>query len=409
MNKIAIIGGGAAGMMAAIAAARNEGEVTIFERNSFLGKKLAITGKGRCNLTNACTIQEMIKNVPGNGSFLYSALHRLSPEAAMAFFREIGLELKMERGRRVFPVEDDAHVVVNALKRELRRLEVDVLYNSRVHKLGREQDRVTGVWVGEDFYAFDRVIIATGGMSYPATGSTGDGYRLASQGGHTIVPPQPSLVPLETAERWVETVSGLSLKNVAVVAQAGGKVVANLFGEMLFTHFGVSGPLILSLSPLVCPLLAQQEVTLRINMKPALSPEQLEQRLQRDFLKFSRKQYHNALTELLPASLIPVMVELSGIPGDKPVNQITREERQRLKELLQGLPLTVTRPRPLEEAVITAGGVRVKEVDPRTMASKLVKGLYFAGEVLDVDALTGGYNLQVAWSTGYVAGWEAAQ
>lgn len=408
MVKVAVVGGGAAGMMAAIAAAEEGAETFIFERNPYLGKKLGITGKGRCNLTNACTIQDFIKNVPGNGSFLYSALHQLNMDDTMEFFSKLGVELKIERGRRVFPVADDAYVVVNALKRRLRELGVKVNYNSRVSELLAAEGQIQGLLVDREPFYCDAVILATGGKSYPATGSTGDGYTLASALGHTIVMPRPSLVPLETKEEWPAKLSGLALKNVEIIAKADDRVIDKAFGEMLFTHFGVSGPIILSLSHAVIQVLGQAEVRLYINLKPALSPEQLEQRIQRDFLKFTRKHFRNALSELLPASLIPVMIELCGIAGDKPVNQITREERGRLRELLCSLPLTVKCTRGLEEAIVTAGGVNTKEIDPKTMVSKLVNGLYFAGEIMDVDGLTGGYNLQIAWSSGYVAGKSAA-
>lgn len=408
MVKVAVVGGGAAGMMAAIAAAEEGAETFIFERNPYLGKKLGITGKGRCNLTNACTIQDFIKNVPGNGSFLYSALHQLNMDDTMEFFSKLGVELKIERGRRVFPMADDAYVVVNALKRRLRELGVKVNYNSRVSELLAAEGQIQGLLVDREPFYCDAVVLATGGKSYPATGSTGDGYTLASALGHTIVMPRPSLVPLETKEEWPAKLSGLALKNVEIIAKADDRVIDKAFGEMLFTHFGVSGPIILSLSHAVIQVLGQAEVRLYINLKPALSPEQLEQRIQRDFLKFTRKHFRNALSELLPASLIPVMIELCGIAGDKPVNQITREERGRLRELLCSLPLTVKCTRGLEEAIVTAGGVNTKEIDPKTMVSKLVNGLYFAGEIMDVDGLTGGYNLQIAWSSGYVAGKSAA-
>ena len=408
MVKVAVVGGGAAGMMAAIAAAEEGAETFIFERNPYLGKKLGITGKGRCNLTNACTIQDFIKNVPGNGSFLYSALPQLNMDDTMELFSKLGVELKIERGRRVFPVADDAYVVVNALKRRLRELGVKVNYNSRVSELLAAEGQIQGLLVDREPFYCDAVVLATGGKSYPATGSTGDGYTLASALGHTIVMPRPSLVPLETKEEWPAKLSGLALKNVEIIAKADDRVIDKAFGEMLFTHFGVSGPIILSLSHAVIQVLGQAEVRLYINLKPALSPEQLEQRIQRDFLKFTRKHFRNALSELLPASLIPVMIELCGIAGDKPVNQITREERGRLRELLCSLPLTVKCTRGLEEAIVTAGGVNTKEIDPKTMVSKLVNGLYFAGEIMDVDGLTGGYNLQIAWSSGYVAGKSAA-
>lgn len=409
MGQLAIIGAGAAGMMAAISAARQGVKPVVFERNLFAGKKLAITGKGRCNLTNACTIQEFMRNVPGNGAFLYSSLHRFDTAAAMAFFRQLGLELKVERGRRVFPVGDDAHAVVNALKNELKRLDVPIKYNSRITELVFQDQALAGLKEGAEFHPFSRIIIATGGASYPGTGSSGDGYTLAKQAGHTVIPPRPSLVPLNTIEPWVEELAGLSLKNIQLTAKAEGKIICRLFGEMLFTHFGVSGPVILSASHDLAPYIPRDKVELFINLKPALNPQQLDERLQRDFLKFSRKQFQNSLGELLPASLIPVFVRLSAIEPEKSVNQITKAERGRIKELLMALPLTVRSTRGLSEAIITAGGIDIREVDPKTLGSKLMPSLYFAGEVLDVDGLTGGYNLQIAWSTGFAAGHFAAE
>lgn len=410
MKKVVVIGGGAAGMMAAIAAASAGADTTLLERNKFLGKKLAITGKGRCNLTNASPVDETIKNIPGNGNFLYSALHRFSADDTMAFFSSLGVKLVTERGRRVFPASNDAHEIVNALKKKLHELGVKIKYDKRVDKLKISGGAVCGLYCGSEFIAADAVIVATGGKSYPATGSTGDGYRLAQAAGHTITDLRPSLVPLETDETWVSELAGLSLKNVRVTSFGGDKQMESEFGEMLFTHFGVSGPVILTLSRAVCRLLDEGEkVKLKIDLKPALSPEQLVARLQRDLDQFSRRYFGNSLGQLLPSSLIPVIINLSGIDPEKPCNQITREERQNLCGLLSGLELTVKAARPLDEAVITAGGVNVKEIDPKTMASKLVSGLYFAGEIIDVDALTGGYNLQIAFATGQAAGLAAAE
>ncbi len=409
MKKIAIIGGGAAGMMAAISAAQAGAKPVIFERNLFLGKKLALTGKGRCNLTNACTIQEFMRNVPGNGSFLYSSLHRLDTSATMAFFNELGLELKIERGRRVFPLGDDAHAVVNALKNHLKRLNVQIKYNSRVKGLLLDNQSISGLKIGEEEFNFSRIIIATGGASYPGTGSTGDGYAMAKEAGHSIILPRPSLVPLTTVETWVQDLAGLSLKNIQITAKLGEKTLCRLFGEMLFTHLGVSGPVILSASEDLAPYIPKEEIKLYINLKPALSPKQIEERINRDFIKFSRKQYQNSLGELLPSSLIPVFIRLSQIQPEKPVNQINKEERKRIKELLTALPLTIRGTGGFSEAIITAGGVNTREVDPKTLSSKLAEGLYFAGEVLDINGLTGGYNLQIAWSTGFAAGFFAAQ
>ncbi|MGI5892229.1 MAG: NAD(P)/FAD-dependent oxidoreductase [Bacillota bacterium] len=414
MNKIIVIGGGASGMMAAIKAAEAGGQVEIRERNNLLGKKLAITGKGRCNITNDCTVDEVIKNVPGNGSFLYSSLYAFSPQDTRDFFENLGLKLKVERGRRVFPLSDDAHQVVEALKKRLQQLGVKIIYNNRIERLAIEKNIIKGVFCRNNFIAADRVIIATGGKSYPATGSSGDGYLLAQEAGHSIISLRPSLVPLETKEVWPQKLSGLTLKNVQVTVKTrdekkGEQVIDKAFGEMLFTHFGVSGPLILTLSHNICKHLSQKEVKIYINLKPALEKEQLKARLQRDLDQFSKKHFQNSLNELLPSSLIPVVVELSGIPPHKEANQINKSERDLLVELLRALPLTIKKARPLEEAIVTAGGVNVKEIDPKTMQSKLVEGLYFTGEVLDIDGFTGGYNLQIAFSTGAAAGIAAAR
>lgn len=412
MSKIIVIGGGAAGMMAAIQAAEAGAEVEIWERNKVLGKKLSITGKGRCNLTNACSSEEAIKNIPGNGMFLYSALFAFSPQDTMDFFTDLGVELKVERGRRVFPVSDDAKEIVAALQKRLRALGVRIRYGRRVRSLKIENKRLMGIVSDDGLIAAACVIIATGGRSYPATGSSGDGYLWAKEAGHSIVQLRPSLVPLETNEDWPARLSGLSLKNVRVTAMTVGEeklgIIGQEFGEMLFTHFGLSGPVILTLSHEICAQLPGQEVKIYINLKPALGREQLEARLQRDLDKFSKKHLQNSLGDLLPASLINVIVSLSGIDPHKECNQITKREREILVDILQSLPLTVKGSRPIEEAIITAGGVNVKEVNPKTMQSKLVEGLYLAGEVLDIDGLTGGYNLQAAFATGAAAGKAAA-
>lgn len=410
MKKVVVIGGGAAGMMAAIAAASAGADTTLLERNKFLGKKLAITGKGRCNLTNASSISETIKNIPGNGNFLHSALHRFSPDDTMSFFTSLGVSLVTERGRRVFPASNDAHEVVNALKKKMHELGVKIKYDKRADRLKISGGTVRGLYCGSEFIAADAVIIATGGKSYPATGSTGDGYRLAQEAGHIITDLRPSLVPLETEETWVSELAGLTLKNVRVTSFGGDKQIESEFGEMLFTHFGVSGPVILTLSRAVCRLLDEgEQVKLKINLKPALNQEQLAARLQRDLDQFSRRHFANSLKELLPSSLIPVIVHLSGIEPEKPCHQITKAERQVLCGLLSSLELNIKKARSLDEAVITSGGISVKEIDPKSMASKLVSGLYFAGEIIDVDALTGGYNLQIAFATGQVAGLAAAE
>jgi predicted Rossmann fold flavoprotein len=404
MNKLVIVGGGAAGMLAALAASAAGAQVMICERNRSLGRKLALTGKGRCNLTNACSVEECINNFPGNGRFLYSALHNFSPGHCREFFTELGVPLKVERGRRVFPVSDKSADIIEALRRRLQRQEVEIRYETRVLDLWAENGRIKGVKLAGENLAADSVIVATGGLSYPATGSTGDGYAWARRLGHSLIATRPSLVPLETAEAWSWTLSGLTLRNVKVTAWRQDRELGSEFGEMLFTHWGVSGPLILSLSRLFS---ADNPGELSIDLKPALSPEQLEARLQRDLLKFSRKHFANCLHELLPAALIPVVIDLCGIPGDKPANQVTKKERQALAGILRHLPLTITSLRPMSEAVITAGGVSTKEIDPKTMASKLIKGLYFAGEIIDIDGYTGGYNLQAAFATGWTAGMAA--
>ena len=409
MKKIFVIGGGPAGMMAAIRAAEGGASVTLFEKMSRVGRKLGITGKGRCNLTNTADIAEVVRNLPGNGKFLYSALKKFSSADTVSFFEDLGVVTKVERGGRIFPASDDASEVIDALLRRLTILGVDVRTNSTVTKILAESHKVTGVLVNGKILACDAVILATGGASYPATGSTGDGFRMARQLGHNVTPILPALVPLETEEDFVRDVQGLSLKNVRVKLLADGKSVAEQFGEMLFTHFGVSGPIILTLSRQAAQLLADGRfVELELNLKPALKPEQLDARILRDFDKFKRKSLKNALVELLPAKLIPIVLDLSYLAEGKRVDEVTQAERRRLAEILQGLPLTITRTRPIDEAIVTAGGVDVKELDPRTMRSKLVEGLFVVGEVADVDGFTGGFNLQAAWSMGNVAGISAA-
>jgi len=411
-GNILVCGGGAAGMMAAIAAAKHGGKVTLLEKNDKTGRKLKITGKGRCNVTNVAETPQLIANLPGNGQFLYGALNRFSNEDVMAFFEKLGVPLKVERGGRVFPQSDCAGDVVAALNREMQRLKVEVLYGKSGDEILMEDGAVCGITVGKERFYADKVILATGGASYPATGSDGSGYAMAAKAGHAIVPLKPSLVPLVGEEPWLADVSGLSLKNAAVTLWAGDKLLGQDFGEMLFTHFGLSGPVILSLSKAACAWWEKNPkvpLTVKINLKPALDDRQLDARLLRDFAKYSRKQFQNALGDLLPKSLIPVFITRSGIAPGKAVHQISREERSRLLELLQQFPVTVTRPRPLAEAIVTAGGISVREVNPKTMESKLISGLYFAGEVLDIDGYTGGYNLQAAFSSGYVAGVSAAE
>lgn len=405
LKKIIVVGGGCAGMMAAIKAAEHGAQVTLFEKMPRVGRKLGITGKGRCNITNEADVAEVVKNLPGNGKFLFSALKNFSPADAISFFESLGVKTKVERGGRVFPVSDDAKEVIDALSRRMAELGVEVRTNSPVTEIIAEQKKIVGVLVGGKIYKADAVILATGGASYPATGSTGDGFKFAQRLGHTVTKLLPALVPLETEEDFVKDLQGLSLRNVRVKLLSDGKKVSEQFGEMLFTHFGVSGPIILTLSRQAARLLAEGRfVELEINLKPALTPEQLNARILRDFDKFKRKAIKNALIELLPAKFIPIILDLSYLPEDKRVDEITTVERRRILENLRGLLLTITKTRPIEEAIVTAGGVSTKELDPRTMQSKLIEGLYIVGEVADVDGFTGGYNLQAAWAMGNAAG-----
>ena len=413
MKNIIVIGGGAAGMMAAVSAAQHGAKVTILEKMSVLGRKLSITGKGRCNITNIADKQTIIKNMPGNGSFIYSALHSFGNQDIIDFLHNHGVMTKVERGGRVFPVSDNAKDVVEAFRKAFRELNIEVVTGQAVKRILMHNGRVTGVLAGNNAeYAADAVILATGGASYPGTGSTGDGYRMGQMIGHSIVPLKPSLVPLEVSEDWIGELQGLSLKNVAASVLFDGKKVAEDFGEMLFTHYGLSGPIILSLSKKVAELLDSKpdsEVLLAINLKPALTAEVLDKRIQRDFEKFARKQLKNSLGELLPAKLINVIIDLAHLDPDKFVHQITKTERTRLLEQMTNLAFTITKTRPVSEAIVTAGGIHVKEINPKTMESKLIDGLYFAGEVIDIDGYTGGFNLQAAFSTGYVAGQSAAE
>ena len=403
--NVAIIGGGPAGIMAALRAAENGAKVTLYEKNSSLGKKLRITGKGRCNLTNLADTNEIIKNMPGNGKFLYSALEKFSAVDTINFFESLGLKTKVERGNRVFPESDNAADVIEVLNKRLAILNVDVQLNSRVDEIFTNGNKIIGVEVRKKFVDTDVVILATGGKSYPATGSTGDGFKFAKSLGHTVTKILPALVPLEVEEDFVKDLQGLSLKNVRAVLIADGKIIDEEFGEMLFTHFGVSGPIILTLSRAVAKFLAEKSfVEISINLKPALTPEQLDARLLRDFEKFKHKSIKNALIELLPARLILPILDLSYIDEDKKINAVTKEERRRLIENLRGLKLTITKTRPISEAIVTAGGVDVKEINPKTMESKIVKNLFIVGEVLDIDGYTGGFNLQAAWATGNAAG-----
>lgn len=399
-------------MMAAIGAALTGGKVTLLEKNEKTGKKIYITGKGRCNLTNACAPEDFFNHVISNGKFLYSAFYQMDNQSVMNFFEEAGCRLKTERGERVFPVSDHSSDVITALNRQMEKAQVKVLLRTSAESLllDEEKGKVLGVRLtdGRELTA-DAVIVASGGKSYEATGSTGDGYRFAEQAGHTIKDLHPALVPFTVKEEWCKLLQGLSLRNVSVALLKDKKKIYDGFGEMLFTHFGVSGPLILSASSYYVKKYDNVPVRLCIDLKPALTMEQLDRRLVRDFEESRNRHFKNALDGLLPAKLIPVIVELSGIMPEKKINEVTRQERSRLVELLKGLKLTVTGTRGFTEAIITQGGVNVKEVNPSTMESKLVQGLYFAGEVLDLDAVTGGFNLQIAWSTGYLAGSSAAQ
>lgn len=406
MKRVVVIGGGAAGLMAAVIAGREGAKVTLLEKMNYVGKKMGITGKGRCNITNACDMSDFIKNTPGNGKFLYGAYERFTNEDLLQLLHDAGLETKVERGGRVFPASDSALDVRNTFMKLMKHYGVDVHLEEPVKKLLVDDGVVTGVVTDKETYHVDAVVIATGGKSYPATGSTGDGYMLAAQVGHTITDIRPSLVPIVTEESWVKDLMGLSLRNVELSVVAKNKVQAKMFGEMMFTHFGITGPIVLSLSHTVGKLMRKKNIGtigLDINLKPALSPETLDKRLQKDFDLYSKKQLINGMKDLLPSRLIPLIIELAGIDPQKPINQISKEERQQIGYMLQHMPLTVKGLRPVEEAIVTAGGISLKEFNPKTMESKLVKGLYGAGEVLDIDAFTGGYNLQAAFSTGYVA------
>ena len=405
MTKVAIIGAGAAGLLAGIAAAQQGADVTIYEKMRQPGKKMLITGKGRCNITNACDIPEFIKNLPGNGRFLNSALHRFTNDDIVFLLESNGLPTKVERGGRVFPVSDKAKDVVDTLVRIFTAAGGRLLTDTKVIDIVLKNGVAQGVRTVSGVYAADSVILAAGGASYPGTGSDGGGVKLAAKAGHTIVPLKPSLVPLESDYPYVDDLQGLALRNVQVTLLADGKKIGSEFGEMLFTHFGVSGPIILSLSNLAAGALAEgKEVDLVIDLKPALSEEKLDARICRDFAEYSRKQLVNGLKDLLPQRLIPVVCDMAYLDEDKFVNQISREERQRLLQTLKHFVVPITSTRPIAEAIVTAGGVNVKEIDPKTMASKRVKGLYFAGEVMDVDGYTGGFNLQAAFSSGYAAG-----
>lgn len=408
MSNVIVVGGGAAGMMAAVFAARNGQNVQLLEKNEKLGKKLFITGKGRCNITNAADIEDLFTAVTSNPKFLYSGFYSFTNQQVIDFFEELGVKTKIERGERVFPVSDHSSDVIAAFLRELKSLGVSVSLHTEVRELLCEQDKVCGVLLtnGKKMKA-DAVIVATGGISYPSTGSTGDGYRFAKETGHRVTELLPSLVPMEVRQWYAKELQGLSLRNIEICITDGKKKLYEEFGEMLFTHYGVTGPVILSASSVVGKTLRKKELTLHIDLKPALSEEQLDKRILREFDANHNKQYKNSIDSLFPAKLKPVMIELSEIEPEKKVNEITKEERQRLVHLIKDFTMTLTGLRSYNEAIITKGGVSVKEIDPGTMESKKMKGLYFAGEVLDLDAVTGGYNLQIAWSTGYLAGINA--
>ncbi|MGI1658610.1 MAG: NAD(P)/FAD-dependent oxidoreductase [Desulfitobacterium sp.] len=405
-ERVIVIGAGAAGLMAAGQAALAGAEVLLLEKKERPGRKIAISGKGRCNLTNAENVGDFIQNYPGNGRFLHGILREFDNIKLREFLSYYGVETKVERGGRVFPISDDAEQVVEALLKYIMDAGVELATERTVDEILIKEGVARGVRLNNGQVMEGKsVIVCAGGGSYPGTGSTGDGYRMAQKVGHKVIQPRPSLVPLRTYEDWVKEVQGLSLRNVEASLWYGGKKQKSEFGEMLFTHFGVSGPIILTLSRWAGEALAHgQKVQLTINLKPALSPEQLDQRVQRDFKKYINKQFKNSLEEILPKSLIPVIIQLVEIAPDRVVNSINREERKRLVQLLQELPLTIKETLPLAAAIVTAGGVDVKEIDPKTMASKKIQGLYWAGEVVDVDGVTGGYNLQAAFAMGYRAG-----
>ena len=405
---VIVIGGGAAGMMAALFAARNDTKVTLLEKNEKLGKKIYITGKGRCNVTNACEdIQDFLQEVPRNPRFLYSALRQFSPRDMLSLLHDLGCETKVERGRRAYPVSDHASDVTKALEKGLRQAGVEIRFHTEVKRILTDENGIIGVeTINGEVYSGKAVIICTGGMSYPSTGSTGDGFRWAEGTGHKVLPPRPSLVGLRTKETWPMELQGLTLKNICLTGTSCGKIVYSEQGEMLFTHFGVSGPLVIECS---CHLPENGSCELTLNLKPGLTREQLDQRLTRELASAGKKQLSTVLQTLLPMRFAALFPALCGIDGKMPCNQITTVMRSAIAEHLQALPLTVIGTRPIEEAIVTRGGIDVKALSPNTMESKTVPGLYFAGEVIDVDAHTGGYNLQIAWATGALAGKSAAE
>ncbi|WP_242847970.1 NAD(P)/FAD-dependent oxidoreductase [Inediibacterium massiliense] len=405
METVIVIGGGAAGMMAAGTAAAKGNKVILLEKNEKLGKKIYITGKGRCNVTNNGDIEDLLNHVTTNKNFLYSAFYTFTNEDLINLMHKYNVFTKVERGNRVFPKSDKSSDVIKAFENYMKEYHVDIRLQKQVSKILEENGQVTGVQLidGQKIFG-NKVIVATGGMSYPTTGSTGDGYKFAKAFGHDIVSLKPSLAPLEIQQDWVKKLQGLSLKNVSLQASFKGKLIYEEFGEMIFTHFGISGPIVLSMSNYIKNHIEKGKVEIFLNIKPALTSEQLDKRIIKDFEKYSKKQFKNALKDLLPLKMIPIVISLSGISEEKYVNQITKEERISLVNLLQNMKMTVENIRPIKEAIITSGGINTKEINPSTMESKKIKDLYFAGEVIDVDALTGGYNLQIAFSTGFVAG-----
>ena len=413
MPKVVVIGGGPAGMMAAITAAENGNEVLIIEKMPSFGRKLLITGKGRCNITSSLYMSEFIKNTPGNGRFLYSAFQNYTNTDIIEFLKKQGLEVKEERGNRIFPVTDKSLDVLKCFTKRMDQLKIQYKLNTTVEKILIQNSEVTAVRTDKEMIKADKVILATGGKSYPLTGSTGDGYKIAKSLGHTITPIKPSLVPLEVYEKEeCKKLQGLSLRNVGIkiVDVDKKKIIYEDFGEMIFTHFGISGPTILSGSAHLVRykdidyLLRSKYINVNIDLKPALTEEQLDDRILRDFKEFKNKQFKNSLDKLLPQKMIPMIIELSGIDENKKVNEITKDERKKIIQLLKNFTVTIKGFRPVEEAIITCGGIDIKEINPKTMESKLIKGLYFAGEIIDVDSYTGGFNLQIAYSTGYTAG-----
>ncbi len=413
MANVIVIGGGPAGMMAAITAAEYGNNVTIIEKNSDFGKKLLITGKGRCNITSSLYMSEFIKNTPGNGQFLYSAFQNYTNTDIIDFLKNQGLEVKEERGNRIFPVTDKSIDVLNCFKSKINELKIKKLFNTRVQKILVQNGEVLGVRTEKEIIQTDKIILATGGKSYPLTGSTGDGYLIAKNIGHKVTEIRPSLVPLVIYEKnECKEMQGLSLRNVGIkiIDESKNKLIYEDFGEMIFTHFGISGPTILSGSAHLVRykeidnLMKEQKIKLQIDLKPALTEEQLDERILRDFKEFKNKQFKHALDKLLPQKMIPIVIEKTKINEEKRVNEITKEERKNLVKVLKKFELTIKDFRPVEEAIITSGGINIKEINPKTMESKLVKGLYFAGEIIDVDSYTGGFNLQIAYSTGYTAG-----